>query len=219
MGDPKKKAPVIGESFDLFSHQFARERDRGASVDQATARARRAVEIAKRDGTDHDVGRKLHAERVGAEVSDALVPDRELTPESAEDAAVREWVRKVVTEADELSEKVNDALRLAMSAWVSATRGQATAADVSALRAVAARLRTLDRKPLRTLLEAAPGMGAAPSDYPGDVGELERLAGRLPARYYLANPIRFFCDAAVYRFADELAGLADRIERMHLGVP
>lgn len=219
MGEPKPKAPVLGESLDLFAAQYARERNRGADEREATARARRAVDIAARDGTDEDVGRKLHAERVGLEVDAALIPDRELAKESAEDVAVREWVRKVVTEADELSEKVNDALRLAMSAWVSATRGQATAADINALRAVAARLRTLDRKPLRTLLETAPGMGAAPSDYPGDVGELERLAGRLPARYYLANPIRFFCDAAVYRFADELAGLADRIERMHLGVP
>lgn len=214
-----KKVPVIGESFDLFASQFARERDRGADEQEAAELAARAVEIAKRDGTDHDVGRKLHAERVAAEVNDALVPDRELTKEEADDAAVREWARSVVVEADALFERTREAMMLAHSAWLSAVTGKATSADVSALRATAARLRTFDRKPLRTLLERAPGMRSAPSDFPGDVGHREFLSGRLPARYYLTNPIRFFCDAAVFKFADELAALADRIERMHLGAP
>lgn len=201
---------------ELFAVQFARERDRGATEAEASRRAALAVDIARREGTAHDVGRKVHAAIVGAEVSDALTPaDREREEaERALDADALEWSSKGCALVGQLARLMGSSAELVEHAYSAAVVGQLRRTQVLALRDAAARLE-LVRRELARLIDTRPALASVPSDFPGPRGARLRTRGGLPARYRVATMWQAARVAAA-GMQRELFDLASILEELHL---
>lgn len=223
MGEPARKAlpPPPETAMAAFSIALGRELDRGASMTEA----KKAAAFAQ---AEYTAGRwegwatRYNGARVAALVNAGLVPDD--AKDDAPPAKPPEgeewgpWFRDGIDAADALLRALGALQTQSACAWYDHHTGRGTKAGPTAadmLRQVAA-LVELRRAELRVIVDRgrAVEFNKLRSDYPGRVGQRQRVRGLLmPARYHLLEQWRRLVWSARDQGTQAMA-LADALDAM-----